>query len=84
MIYNSEEYLKDPIKLAFVKPSGSSPALQNPKQLENQKGQEGQVDETLKHFNHKVIKLADYKLNKEMYGSIFPPGSYCDLYLHDF
>ena len=42
------------IQAVLAKPSGTKPVLKNPEELENQKGQSGQVEAVMEHFNHKV------------------------------
>ena len=44
------------IQTVLSKPSGRKPVLKNPEELENQKGQSGQVEAIMEHFNHKVRK----------------------------
>ena len=44
------------IQSVLAKPSGTKPVLKNPEELENQKGQSGQVEAIMEHFNHKVGK----------------------------
>ena len=44
------------IQTVLAKPSGTKPVLKNPEELENQKGQSGQVEAIMEHFNHKVRK----------------------------
>ena len=42
------------IQSVLAKPSGTKPVLKNPEELENQKGQSGQVEAVMQHFKHKV------------------------------
>ena len=44
------------IQTVLAKPSGKKPVLKNPEELENQKGQSGQVEAVMEHFKHKVRK----------------------------
>ena len=44
------------IQAVLAKPSGTKPVLKNPEELENQRGQSGQVEAIMEHFNHKVRK----------------------------
>eukprot|EP00090_Calanus_glacialis_P003721 TRINITY_DN12746_c0_g1_i7.p1 TRINITY_DN12746_c0_g1~~TRINITY_DN12746_c0_g1_i7.p1 ORF type:complete len:286 (+),score=67.91 TRINITY_DN12746_c0_g1_i7:32-889(+) len=45
--------LVEHIQTVLAKPSGRKPVLKNPEELENQKGQSGQVEAIMEHFNHK-------------------------------
>ena len=45
------------IKTVLVSPSGTSPVLINPEAVKLQRGQTGQVDVILKHFNDKVRNI---------------------------